>query len=223
MSTVLDLIEGALRLIQVKSSDTALTSEEANDGLESLNAMLDSYVNAPFFLYKVTRETITLPSTATSYTWGVGAYDINSVPPNKILTLRSNTNLADIHQIDVDDFFTADYNTGFYYETTWPAGTLYYSGAVGETLVAVSYKPLATFTSLTETVNLPPGYYRAIKYNLALELAPEYQVDPQPDVRMIATEAMKLLKTRNIRLPTSRVDAALLSNYSNYNINADGY
>jgi len=43
------------------------------------------------------------------------------------------------------------------------------------------YASIAPFTSVTQTVDLPPGYEMAVRYNLAVALLPEYprsQVDP---------------------------------------------
>jgi hypothetical protein len=218
MSTVLDLITGSLRLLQVKSSDAALTAEEANDALETLNELLESYVNAPYSLFKETREEITLPSSATSYTWGLGAYNINSEPPNQLISVR--TSGSDVAVLSMDDF-KADIHMGAYYYPSWPVGTLYYSGSAGEVLSIVSYKPLARYTNLSDTVDLPPGYKRMLKYNLALDLAPEYQTTAGQDVRMIAKEALTLIKRRNHRIPTSSVDPALYPNSPPYNVYTD--
>ena len=74
----------------------------------------------------------------------------------------------------------------------WPRGVFYNPGFP---LGAISFWPVPTmggelhmwvdavftaFTTMTDVVQLPQGYSRAIKLNLALELAPEYgkRVDP---------------------------------------------
>jgi len=46
--------------------------------------------------------------------------------------------------------------------------------ASGGLAVIYSYKPLAGFASLTDTVDLAPGYTRALRWALAFEMAPEF-------------------------------------------------
>ena len=43
MATAQTIIDGAFRLLQVKSSDVIITADEANDALEALNQMIDSW------------------------------------------------------------------------------------------------------------------------------------------------------------------------------------
>jgi hypothetical protein len=65
----------------------------------------------------------------------------------------------------------------------WPAPP------AGSTLDVFSLKPLTAFNSLSDTINLPPGYEQALRFNLAGVLAPEYGSALPPEYVAAATEA----------------------------------
>jgi hypothetical protein len=44
---------------------------------------------------------------------------------------------------------------------------------------------------------MPPGYLRAFKYNLALEIAAEFGINPNPQVSRIAMTSKRNLKRIN--------------------------
>jgi len=55
----------------------------------------------------------------------------------------------------------------------------------------------ASYENLDLPVDYPPGYERAFRYNLAIELAPEYGKTVTPEVLRIAQEAKDQLKQQN--------------------------
>lgn len=63
-----------------------------------------------------------------------------------------------------------------YYDATYPTGNLYFypSPSQGGMLHLWTDTILSDFATLNQAVNLPQGFARALKKNLALELAPEY-------------------------------------------------
>jgi hypothetical protein len=56
---------------------------------------------------------------------------------------------------------------------------------------------LSEFTNLTQAINLPQGYSRALKKLLALELCPIFGKTPSPQLVLQAKEAKTLLKDQN--------------------------
>lgn len=80
---------------------------------------------------------------------------------------------------------------------------------------------LASFTSysLNDTISLGDGWNRAIKYNLAIEMAPEYGVTISREVFDTAKKAITIIKRKNyVKVPVA-VDAALLP-VTKWDINA---
>ena len=69
----------------------------------------------------------------------------------------------------------------------------------------------------TTTVDLPPGWQRALEYNLALELAPEYK-PAGPDIIQKAMEAINRIKIANDdNTPVLRSPAQQAVNNNDYN------
>ena len=69
---------------------------------------------------------------------------------------------------------------------------------------------LSEFASTTSAFNLPPGYTRALKKLLALELAPTYGKTPSPELRLQAKEAKALLMGTNASpVPVMQFDSAI--------------
>lgn len=99
-----------------------------------------------------------------------------------------------------------------WYNPTMPLGTLYFYQAPsgGGELHLFSDRILTDFSSLTTDVQLPQGYSRALKRNLARDLAPEYGVVWTSQHEKLAREAYDLIKSLNqIPLPVAKYDAAI--------------
>jgi len=58
----------------------------------------------------------------------------------------------------------------------------------------VSVEPLMSVPSLSTDIAMPPGYLRAFKYNLALEIAAEFGINPNPQVSRIAMTSKRNLE-----------------------------
>jgi hypothetical protein len=104
------------------------------------------------------------------------------------------------------------------YQPTFPLGTLwvYPSPSIAGQVFLYTDLILSQFTSLTQLVNLPQGYNRALKKLLALELCPTFGKNPSPQLILQAKEAKNLLKDQNSSpVTTLRYDADLV--YANHN------
>lgn len=101
----------------------------------------------------------------------------------------------------------------FSYNETFPLGLLYLypSPSMAGELHLWTDDLLTTFSSLTSQVNLPPGYVRALKLNLAVELAPEYGKTITPALAAMAKESKDLVKSLNaVPQGTARFDLDLV-------------
>jgi hypothetical protein len=104
------------------------------------------------------------------------------------------------------------------YQPTFPLGTLwvYPSPSISGQVFLYTDLILSQFTSLTQLVNLPQGYNRALKKLLALELCPTFGKTPSPQLILQAKEAKNLLKDQNSSpVTTLRYDADLV--YARHN------
>jgi hypothetical protein len=87
----------------------------------------------------------------------------------------------------------------------------------------ISVQPLANPTTLESNLFFPPGYLRAFRYNLALELAPEFGVEPASDVRRIAMASKRDLKRINNPRDVMAMPYSVIARRNRYNIYAGNY
>ena len=239
MYTGFDLVKAAMRLIQVSASDTDLTAAELQDGIESLNRMLDQWGVEELMLYQVIRETFPLTASQNPYTIGYGG-DWNTVRPTKIvdayLTIQTGALPVDypMQIIGYDDYnairlktLSTNFPSYLYYEPSFPLASCYIYPicAVGnETITLTSWKPLCLINDPTCYLELPPGYWEAIVFNLAIRIAEEYQFDIRTTTVALAQNALRIIKRMNQRTATLQTDTALMNtSQMRYNIYSDGY
>ncbi len=61
---------------------------------------------------------------------------------------------------------------------------------------------LTEYADINKDINYPPGYARALRYNLAVEIAPEYKVNISPLILKQAASSKEYIKdTNNKNLP----------------------
>ena len=89
--------------------------------------------------------------------------------------------------------------------------------------VIYSWQPLSTWADLnTADLIFPPAYLQALRYNLALMLAPEFDVQLKPEVAAIAASSLQALKDLNLPQPILRCDPGLSgTGYAVYDWRAD--
>lgn len=237
-TTAGDIIRGAMRLLQVASTDTVLTADEMNEGLFVLNEMLDSWSSEQFLLYQVIRETFALTAGHNPHTWGTGG-DFNSLRPVEIvaasISIGTTPNVdLPLQPVSYDAYeaialkgLVTNYPREYYWDAGYPMGNVYlYPVPNGSSINFESYKPLTQFTDQSTVLSLPPGYQRALRFNLAVALAPEYQISASPDVVRIASATVQKLKSLNYKAPIAKIDPALVkmgTGGPRYNPYSDGY
>lgn len=100
------------------------------------------------------------------------------------------------------------------YQTTFPLGTIWIYPMPTSAYEVHLFTDLilSQFTSVTQAVNLPQGYNRALKRLLGLELCPEYGKTPSLELKRQASEARAFIKSLNASpVTTLRYDSALLN------------
>lgn len=221
--TGLDHITGALRLLGALATSETPSASEATDALNALNIMLDSWSNESLMIPSKVREVFPLTAGQQSYTMGSGG-NFNTSRPIEIenaliqpsgLTPALELPLEKLTKDQFQEILIKGLNSSlplaFYPEGTYPLETvnIYPVPSVGSNIVLYSWKPLSQITTLQTSVVLPPGYDRAIKYNLAIELAPEYGKPISDIIIQIAMESKANIKRSNAKPVYLGVDNAL--------------
>lgn len=185
MATAQDIIDSALRLLNVTASGETPTAIERADGLITLNQMLSSWSASGIAIPQDAEDAFTLTGLA-SYGIGSGS-TINTTRPLVVKTVvihasgvAQEAKVATAKEwAKIEDFTRA----GKFAELAWFNPTaavavasinLWPTPASGGLLRIVSLKALSQFAALSTPVSMPEGYERALRALLALELAPEY-------------------------------------------------
>lgn len=205
-----------MRLLGALDPSDEPTAAEAADALAALNDLMASWANESLAVYQILQEGFATVAGTASYTIGSGA-TWNTTRPLRIESafLRdSSSNDSHVAIYNRDEYDAIPLKT-----TQFRPEALYYTPAVANgtvtlygvpdavyTLYLNSLKALQSFALLTTTVVLPPGYQRMLRYNLALEIAPEYNRKVPDAVLAIARESKANIKRLNSRTPKLRLD-----------------
>lgn len=211
-----DLINGALRLLGVIASGETPATNESTDALFALNGILESWQNQELLSWEQQRVNISLTAGQRVYVVP-GDAAFTGVPRPKsvhaagytIITVAGGANVEYPLKVLTDAEYrlipakglTSTYPQALYYESSVPAGLiqLWPVPTASNLTLSLYIDPGFPQYALTDTVALPPGYPRALRYMLAVELAPEYGKTPPAAVVQIALDAMQWMKNVNVR------------------------
>lgn len=221
MATALEIIESAFSKLGVFGSGETLSAEDAALGLRLLNRLLESWSLDNLLIYDTEQIQRTVTSGVSSFSVGPTGDEVMARP---IAVLGGYVRVGNLdYPVEVLD--RAQYNSvgdkqtaqgwpvGVYYEASMPDGRIYLAPKVGyacEIFLDVQTL-LASFATAGTTVSLPPGYQRALEYNLAVEAAPDFSKEPPKTVVRLASAAKAQLKTLNVSIPVVDSEAAYLS------------
>lgn len=210
-TSVLDICNDALQKNNAIALGETGSPEEVQGALTRLNEMIEAWNTERLAVYGVESQVFPLTAGKQTYTIGPGG-DFNTTRPvriEKIITRDSSGNDFDCH-------FTEDYKEYsrivtkttsstlpqlIYDDADFPLRTLHYWPITSDgsySSVIYSMRQISGFTSLSDTVTVPPGYKRALKYNLAVELGPEYGREPKANLRNLAVTSKADIKRRNV-------------------------
>lgn len=185
------LIKAALRSIGVIATGETPSAEELTDGLECLRLMLRHWADKNIRIY-YTIETSKELDGSESYTIGLGG-DINIARP------------SGIKRVYIKDDYGNEEDISFRYNAAYPTGTIYIDSTLTGTAYIESFKQFTEPNVITSTISFPPGYDEAIKWNLAVRLAPEYGKEPSGIVMSLALSALSDIESKNFNDQTRPV------------------
>lgn len=220
MSTAIDLITSSMRLIGVLASGETPTADEATNALAVLNDMLNAWATSNLMSYQNVNNAFNLVGGTQSYTIGPGGVFNTDRPLNieGAFVTYSGVDMP-LRILTTEEWnaiplksYSSPIPQAVYLDTPYPLATVWIwpipSAAIPLTLLV--NLQFAAIASLAATLSYPPGYNKALRYALAVELAPEYGVQPSPLVVNIATETIGEIKTANRQLPVPRFDSSLV-------------
>lgn len=218
---VADLIRSSLRLIGAIATGETPSAEEASDGLLVLNDLLDNWSTEPLSVWGSSNQTFSLVPGKAVYTIGPTG-DFNTTRPISIDAAYCTFGGVDfpmqvVGQIQYNGIrlkgmgmplverlmYVNEDPLGVI--TVWPVPT----DTVPMTLTMG--RVLSGNVALGDTLSGPPGFLKAVRYNLAVEMAPEFGVEASPTVMAIAADAKGDYKRANIPAMVSGYDTALVS------------
>ena len=216
----LDLIKSSLRLINAIAIGETPTGQEATDSLRVLNNLLETWSTENLTVY--TQESLTFPFVPGqgSYTIGPGGDWVATRPVN-IEIARTTYQGVNFPLERIDEGWynlialpqqQSQIPVWYKYDADFPLGivTLWPVPNVASTITLTVNKQFAEVPSTATVLSFPPGYERALRYSLAVDLAPEYQVVVSDLVVAQARASKAAIKRANNKSPMSRSDEALL-------------
>lgn len=229
MATANSMIKRAMRLSGSIAVGDALDASESADGLEALNAMLDSWSNDQMFVYALALDAITLVPGQAAYTIGPSGATVSPRPVevdqstylniggiSYPLMLLTTAQYSDITLKLLDTAIPQ----ALWVNPTYPdmTLTLYPVPNVTGTLNLWSLKQLPAFTSLTTPLELPPGTEDAIVMSLAEVFCLEFRIEPSKTLVRKASAARKRIRRVNFRPKFLQMPAEVLAGGSRFNI-----
>ena len=222
MAIARDIINRAFRLIGNTDSGESGESAEYADALQCLNDLLADWSGAqPLIQYSNTLLNYPIPSSLASFSIGPTG-SLVSERPAKIkdvylheagtdypLELISSSQYADISQ----KTSIGGYPTLAFYDASTTNARLYLwpNARAGQVIYFTALQSLQVFVNLTDTVTLPSNYNRALVYNLAVEIAPEYGQEASATVLRTAMLTKSAIKRLNAKAPILVSEAGYLS------------
>ena len=231
-----DLINGAMRLIGMLAEGESPSAAASADALVAMQQMIDSWSTERLSVYTTQEQVFTWPASQLSQTLGPTGDFIGNRP----IMLDDSTYFVDassgisygikiINQQQYDGIAVKTVTSSFpqvmWINTNYPNVDLHVYPVPTRALEwhFISVDPLDQPATLSTALTFPPGYLRAFRYNLACEIAPEFGVEPSPQVQRIAMTSKRNLKRINNPDDVMALPYSIVATRQRFNIFAGNY
>lgn len=234
--TARDIIYGALRLIGQLAEGEVPSAQTAQDSLTAMNQMIDSWSIQSLKTHSTQDQTFNWPTNERVVTFGptgdiVGNRPVQVLDSTYFITTNTTPNISYSIQLVNDEQYsnisaktlTSSLPQILWVNYTYPNVTMYIY-PVPTQLVEfhlISVQELSQPVNLSTELSFPPGYMKAFRYNLAVELASEFGVDPPSAVIVNANKSLAALMRINNPQDMLCYPYELTQNRSRYNIYTD--
>ena len=235
-TTAGDQINRALRLLGVLAEGETPSAAVSQDALTALNQMIESWNTERLSVFSTQDQVFTWPAGSISRTLGPSGNFVGNRPimlDDATYFRDAGTNVSYgikiINQQQYDGIavktVTSTYPQVIWVNMTYPDIELYVYPVPIRDLEwhFISVDELSQPATLATSLTFPPGYLRAFVYNLAMEIAPEFGVEPSPQVRRIAMTAKRNLKRINNPDDLMSMPYSLIANRKRFNVYAGNY
>ena len=234
--TARDMIGSAHRLLNLANAGNALPEAVYQENLLSLNRMIDSWDTERLIIFN-TQDQV--------FTWPAGEIQRHLGPTgefvgNRPVLLDDSTYYRDpgtnvsfgikfINQQQYNGIavktVTSTYPQVMWINMEYPniQMTVYPKPTRDLEWHFVSVDELSHPATLNTDLFFPPGYLRAFTYNLAMEIAPEFGIEPLPQVQRIAMTSKRNLKRINNPDDVMSMPYAIVATRQRFNIYAGNY
>jgi hypothetical protein len=236
MATAGAQINRALRLLGVLAEGETTSAEASQDALLAMNQMIDSWNTERLSVFSTQNQIFTWPASTISRTLGPSGNFVGNRP----VRLEDSTYFLDpltnvsygvkiINQQQYNGIavktVTSTYPQVLWINMTYPNIEMYVYPVPIRDLEwhFVSVEKLTQPALLATTLAFPPGYLRAFTFNLACEIAPEFGVEPSPQVQRIAMTSKRNLKRINNPDDVMSMPYSLIATRQRFNIFAGNY
>ena len=230
-----DQINRALRLLGILAEGETPSASMSQDALMAMNQMIDSWNTERLSVFSTQDQVFTWPASLLSRTLGPTGDFVGNRPvlvddatyfkaPNGVSYGIKMINQQQYNGIAVKTV-TSTYPQVMWVNMTYPniEMTVYPRPTQDLEWHIVSVEELTQPATLATDLHFPPGYLRAFTYNLAMEFAPEFGVEPSPQVQRIAMTSKRNLKRINNPDDVMALPYALVANRQRFNIYAGNY
>lgn len=227
MTTVLDLVKLSLKDAGVLGVGQTPLAEDSNDAFTRLNFMVSEWNRKRWFVWHLLDKSVVCTG-AQSYTIGPSQNIDVAVRPDKIesafarqlvdaspnqidyplelVQARETYNQISLKQLQSFPMF-------LFYDSAWPTGVLYPwpipQANIYELHVSIK-ETISQFTSLSQVINIPPEYYGALEYNLAIRICAGYTVPASPEVIGLAKDSLNTLRKANTQIARLKMPGDLI-------------
>ena len=235
-TTAGDQINRALRLLGVLAEGETPSAAVSQDALVALNQMIDSWNTERLSVFSTQDQTFLWPTSTISRTLGPTGDFVGNRPillDDATYFRDPSTNVSFgikiINQQQYDGIavktVTSTYPQVLWINMTYPNIEMYIYPVPTRLLEwhFISVEELTQPATLATEFALPPGYLRAFVYNLAMEMAPEFGVEPSPQVQRIAMTSKRNIKRINNPDDIMSLPYSLVATRQRYSIYAGNY
>ena len=230
-----DQINRALRLLGILAEGETPSAAMSQDALMAMNQMIESWNIERLSVFCTQDQVFTWPSGLLSRTLGPTGDFVGNRPvlfddatyfkaPNGVSYGIKFINQQQYDGIAVKTV-TSTYTQVIFANMTYPNVEMFVYPRPTQDLEwhFISVQELDQPAQLVTELHFPPGYLRAFTYNLAMEIAPEFGVEPSPQVQRIAMTSKRNLKRINNPDDVMSIPYAIVATRQRFNIYAGNY